>query len=218
MGEDEDDDDIGLEGVYKAPIATSDYEPARVEAAHDQPFYVVSPFKLGALFMATLGTYQVYWFYKHWKCHQHYLPRKVSPFWRAVFSIFFTHSLFSTFQVRASERQPVQSLANMATLFVALSIASRVLERLVSPEGSLGTLDAIQWVVGLAIVVPLLVAQRLANIASGDPDGNTNSKFTLLNFVFLGLGSLFWLAIAASVVLPDEDNSRFPDDGSAEYD
>lgn len=103
----------------------------------------------------------------------------------------------------------------MAALYVVLSIASRILDRVVSPDAPLGMLDAVHWAVGLGgVLVPLVVAQRVANLACEDPEGVTNSKMTFTNFVFLGLGVPFGLAIAASFLLPPNDPSSSPGEGN----
>lgn len=205
MGERE----VGLSDAYQPPIAgDAPFVPARA-ATPEKPFYVVSTSKLLVLFFTTLGSYQLYWFYKHWKCHAPYAQRKVSPFWRAVFAIFFTHTLFSAFQMRAAERQVGRPLKEMATLYVVLTIASRVLDRLVSADTPAGPLDLASMVIGLSAVAPLVVAQRVANAACDDPEGATNERFTAVNYVFMGIGSLLWLGIAASLALPVDDPALY---------
>ena len=60
----------------------------------DQPkFYVVSEFKFTLLFFGTLGLYQIYWFWNHWNSFKHSTKTSMIPILRAIFSIFFTHSL-----------------------------------------------------------------------------------------------------------------------------
>jgi len=208
MGERE---EIGLEDAYKAPIATNEFV-ATPAVVHPQPFYVVSTSKLIVLYVSTFGVYQVYWFYKHWKCFRDYADRSVSPFWRTFFTIFFTHSLFSNFNLKASERGAGQPLSGMATLFVILSILSRILDRVLASSTATSLLDVVGWLVVLANVVPLVVAQRVANAACDDPEGRVNTRFTLVNFIFMGLGGLLWLAVIAGAIMPE-----LPDESGVQY-
>ena len=170
---------------------------------------MVSTTKLLVLFFSTLGTYQLYWFYKHWKCHAPYARRAVSPFWRSVFAIFFAHRLFTAFQMYAGEQNSGRPLQGMATLWVALTLATRMLDRLLPSDGAVSLLEVAHWCVGLSAVVPLYVAQRVANAACGDTEGGNNSQFTPVNYIFIGLGSLLWLANLASLALPDSGNPDF---------
>ncbi len=61
--------------------------------------FIVSPSKLAILSVVTGGVYDIYWLYRQW---QHIKLRdslSVKPFWRAVFYIFFTYSLFKRLQL-----------------------------------------------------------------------------------------------------------------------
>ena len=64
----------------------------------DKQFYVVSVKKFTILFFFTIGMYVLYWFYGNWKRYKAYSGKNIWPVPRAIFAIFFTHSLFSEVQ------------------------------------------------------------------------------------------------------------------------
>ncbi len=80
------------ENVYAVPesiLNDSQVVPVR------QMFYVVSKTKFLVLFFCTFGMYSLYWHFKNWKQYKDYHKDRIIPALRAIFSIFFTHSLFS---------------------------------------------------------------------------------------------------------------------------
>lgn len=190
---------LDIEQVYKAPVASG--ATAELEASTAAPFYVVSGNKLLLLYIGTLGVYQVYWFYKHWKQYRPHLGRDVSPIGRGIFSIFFVHELFRAIHAwsdkhgRPSHWKP----SSMAGLYVGLTIASVVVDRVSNAVGSTGLMNTVALAVGLAACVPLYTAQAAANVACGDPEGKSNSAVTVQNYLFLMLGGLFWLLTVAGL-------------------
>ncbi len=60
-------DDRDVAAAYRAPAADADYGSPRTAAPGEAAFYVVSIPKLTILFVATLGVYGAYWFYRHYK-------------------------------------------------------------------------------------------------------------------------------------------------------
>lgn len=79
------------DNVY-APPASAVVEPAPAGADHS--FYVVAPAKFCLLFFFTLGMYHVYWFYMQWARYRRGHPEvTIWPVARAIFSVFFAHSL-----------------------------------------------------------------------------------------------------------------------------
>jgi len=184
--------------VYRAPEAD-----LTLPETESPEFYPVSRFKLMLLYFATLGLYALYWFYRHWRQVKAHSAASIWPVPRAIFSIFFAHSLFARFD--AAARRRADDIAwrprLLATLYVVFAIIGNLSDRL--PR--LG-LDEI-WV-PIASVVSLLViaytlfhAQLIANIACGDPAGLSNAKITLPNLLWSLFGILFWLVAIAGFAL-----------------
>ncbi|NCC70255.1 zinc ribbon domain-containing protein [bacterium] len=65
------------------------------EINNNIPNYLnISPSKLVFLSVITCGLYEFYWFYYNWCREKEKTDKKIMPFWRAVFSIFYVSELF----------------------------------------------------------------------------------------------------------------------------
>jgi hypothetical protein len=185
---------------YRAPQST--LVEASPEQTGDALFYVVSSTKFWLLMVATFGLYSVFWFYKHWSL----LNRQHGGYWpvpRAIFSIFFTHSLFGEIDHLLKRKQlPFHwSPGGMATLYVVSSIAMNVSSILADKGIISGTVDLLSSLLIFPIFGSLYVAQRAANVAEGDPRGTSNSRFSGANIVWLLLGGCLWLLILMGTAL-----------------
>ncbi len=163
----------------------------------EQSFYVVSFKKLLILNVATLGIYTVYWFWKHWTLWRQAIGSNVWPIPRAIFNIFFVHSLFRQINEKAEEvtSQAMPSLHMPATVFVISQITYQIIDR-VLPED-----------VNLLLTVPLLIAflgleiwclwqaQMQANFACHDEEGQSNNNFGVGAYIVIALGVLLWVLI-----------------------
>ena len=95
-------------------------------------FFPVSEGKLITLYIASFGLYSIYWFYKNWQLQQATMEKKISPVWRSIFSIFFTHALFKRIDQQAVnlDKKHRFSANTLATLFVVAIIVSNILDQL----------------------------------------------------------------------------------------
>ena len=170
------------------------------------PFYVVAPTKAALLMFATFGFYTLYWFWRHWKIHKIDKRLDLWPVPRAIFSIFFTHSLYNEFDyriVRSGQRHR-WSPGGWATLYVVAAIGGRILDRLPETVISLHASILLLIVVLSSSTLSIYHAQRAANIACGDPAAEANRRLTLANYVWLGIGALWWALVALGTLLPEE--------------
>lgn len=70
-------------------------DKAKAERAKkDIPYFSISLTRLAALSILTFGIYDLYWFYANWKSIKAITHEKISPGWRAWFSVFFAWQLF----------------------------------------------------------------------------------------------------------------------------
>jgi len=185
--------------VYQAP----DSEVLTKETDQSE-FYIVSPRKFLILFFSTLGLYSIYWFYKHWALYKVSNNEDMWPVMRALFSIFFTHSLFELFDVRVREKDPEYKWfpSGLATGYVILSIIETVTERMSAKEIGTPIVDIIGFIAFPIIGIILHKAQVVANIGCGDPQGESNDNLTPANFVWIAIGALLWaVAILGIYVL-----------------
>jgi hypothetical protein len=192
------------ENIYAAPEANLvDTDVASVKPA----FYVVSPVKFFTLFFFTLGMYGVYWHYKNWALYKvAYDDRDPMPVMRAIFSVFFTHTLFSVIDIRlkAEEKDFAWNPGLWATLGVAALLASNIIDR-IPAAGAVGDLLAfmpipLTFLYGFA----LFKAQRAINVSCNDPQGKSNRSITWANCIWIFLGAALLTLALLGVFLPGE--------------
>lgn len=187
--------------VYTPPQAELTAPPV---AAIAPAFYVVSITKLVLLSFATLGVYGLYWFWRHWKLHKLDKKLDIWPVWRAIFSIFFAHSLNREIDYRLTRKgiRHAWSPASWATLYVFSVIAARIVSRI--PDSVLAPNPAfyLSMVCVAGMILPMVHTQRAANLACGDPTAEQNRRLTAPNWAWLVLGAVLWLLILIGLMMP----------------
>jgi hypothetical protein len=188
-------------------MSDSLYAPpkAHLGAGHERlahQFYVVSTLKMMVLMIGTLGLYALYWHYQNWLLYKHEAQRTQSPdadIWsvlRAVISPLYTRPLLREIEAhgKANARPMRGSVNTIAPVMVFLAILNYYLSFFV-PEKS-PYHDAAN-VAGLVILVPLMLsyraAQRFINDSCGDPEGESNKRFTAANVAWLLIGGAIWV-------------------------
>ncbi|WP_303748180.1 hypothetical protein [Stenotrophomonas pigmentata] len=188
------------DNVYAPPQSSLAQETAVPSAL--PPFYVVSITKLVLLYVATMGFYSLYWFWKHWARHKRDKKLSIWPVPRAIFAIFFAHSLNQEIDHRLQRagKRYSWSPGMWAGAYVISAIGGRIVSRI--PETILPALPS--FGIGILLLainaMALVQAQRAANLACGDPDGSGNARLTAANWAWLILGGLFWLVIGLGIV------------------
>ena len=167
-------------------------------------FFPTSQKKLVILFVATFGGYAIYWFYKNWALQKN-MGEKVIPLLRAIFYIFFTHSLFRSVENFANSKRISKSwdASSLATVFVILTIISNILDRTAEQSETYGIVDFASFVVTFILLGPIYMVQEVVNKINDDPQGRLNSSFSIYNYIFIILGVLMWMLIAAAVIQLD---------------
>ena len=143
------------------------------------------------------------------------MDKKIYPLLRAIFSIFFTHSLFNRIDRQASKLEKKHRFnANlMATFYVATIVLSHLIDHLsMAGDGSAGTrfliheslsgniLIIISIALFLLSAFPLLQVQATANRINDDMLGYLNHRYSIWNYILIAFGSLFWLMLALGVL------------------
>ncbi len=160
---------------------TFEFQPPVVAVGEGVPLYFpVSTTKLVVLSVCTLGLYQLYWFYKHWQQIKQNERSDISPFWRTFFTIFYLRPLLRSIKDTA-ELYGVEAKFNPLTLtlvFLGLNLCGNV--------GSAG------WIISLFAIVPLIVAQGVANQINEAtaPGHDRNDTFTGGNIAAIIIGGL----------------------------
>jgi hypothetical protein len=178
--------------VYQAPSAE-----LLNEGSEPFEFYVASPRKFVILFAATFGLYQLYWFYKNWSLYKKWSGDSIWPVMRAIFSIFFAHTLFRSVddKLRRQNMAFVGTANGTATIYVALTILSGLSDRLSSHSIGSPYAEFASFLLLPLIGWMLYRAQVSINMASGDKKGAVNSALTVANYLWIALGVLFWIVV-----------------------
>lgn len=180
------------DNYYQPPASRVDDAPAAGPS-----FYVVSPRKFVLLYLLTVGMYTVYWFYQNWTLFKRQHDLKIWPVPRAIFAIFFTHSLFAEIDRAAGSRSVryAWNAAGTATTYVVLSIVNSLISQLANRDIGSPMTNLAALLMVPAVMFPLLAAQKAANSAAGDPDGDSNSALTAANIIWMVVGVLLWLLV-----------------------
>lgn len=185
------------DNIYQAPQA----ELSEAEAL--QEFYVVSIKKFCLLYFFTCGIYVIYWFYRNWFLYKQYHQKTLWAPFRAIFSIFFAHSLFKKIDGSLQEKgeRYAWSPFLLATAYVLLTVAGPIFDLLA--ERSMALPWSIYASIAFTLIVGLLLvpAQKAINIALQDPNGSTNASVNLANVIFCLLGVLLWCIVVMDLLV-----------------
>jgi hypothetical protein len=185
------------DNIYAVPESSLHTES---EAPVVQEFYVVSKLKFFLLFFCTMGLYGFYWNYRSWKQYKIANNEDMWPVARAIFSIFFTHSLYGIIDMRAVEKDSSYKWSpNLwATLVVVSIIADNISGRVGGNEALVNSFIFFNLIArGLFV----FQAQKVANIACGDPDGISNSHFSPLNFLWIFMFPIIFVVAVIAAIL-----------------
>lgn len=182
------------ENFYRAPASSLDKVDHVESAAVTDKFYVVAPTKFLALYMATLGYYGIYWFYRNWKQFKQQTGEDMWPVPRAIFSVFFTHQLarYVDYTLESQGRSFDWNARLCATWLVVLQITCNVADRMAYKETASPYSDILALLILPALALAHLTMQRAINAACGDTDGATNSKLTGANWAWIVAGGIIW--------------------------
>jgi hypothetical protein len=174
---------------------------------NETPFFPVSEGKLITLYILSFGLYGIYWFQQNWKRQQPMMDKKIYPVWRAIFSVFFTHSLFKRIDQQAVHL-PQQHKFNanvLATFFVAAIVVSNVIDRLsINTEETQSIINTTLIITSIVLFLlsayPLTRVQATANRINNDMLGYLNHKYSVWNYVLIILGVVSWLMLVMGLL------------------
>jgi hypothetical protein len=179
-----------LSNPYAAPKARVDDAPPAQGAA----YFPVSALKLALMSVATLGLYEIYWFYKNWKAMQESGEKLNAPI-RAVFYPLTAYWLFRHIRQRAAAAG-VEAGFHAGALATALFFLSGLTWRLPDPW----------WLISyaaFALLLPVRSAIERINEKAA-PGAGHNARFSGWNIFGLVLGAVMFALIILGLVLPQE--------------
>jgi hypothetical protein len=177
------------ENLYAPPKAAV-ADVSLDHADSDIWFFPVSLTKLIAMTFATLGMYQIYWFYKNCQLIKVRDEPHIIPLARAIFGVVWCYGCFSQIE-RAEEKlalMPALAAGPWAGAWVVLVLISQVHH----PLSWLG-------LISLTLFIPAQIHVNRLN-ATVAPGHNPNGRFTGWNWVAVAFGVLIWAGIGLGLL------------------
>jgi len=94
-------------------------------------YFAIPPKRFALFSILTFGIYEIYWFYKNWQAVKKAEGQNISPFWRAIFAVFFCHGLFKKLLESAKAHGYKESYSPgwLATAYIVLLLVGNGLSR-----------------------------------------------------------------------------------------
>lgn len=194
------------------PRSDSPYAPPQAVVADPavlrvvSPHYVVGARKFFLLYLLTWGLYGIYWFYLHWARIRTAKRQEMWPAARAIFPVFFTHSLARELDesLRKAERDYTWSPTAVATTLVVLQFVSSFLDRWSWSQSE----SAAVTIISIALLLPIAglswSLQHVANLACDEPTGDSNRRLTWANGLWLAAGTGLLVVVLMSFLVSTE--------------
>jgi hypothetical protein len=142
------------------------------------PYFPVARHKLIVMSLATLSTYQLYWFYKNFEMMAARKKESGSAFWRALFAPITAHGLFAQVRLDARSRFITVgwSAGGLAVIYFILNIAC--------------FLSYPWWLLALASVFAVLPVHATAEAVNAieAPNGPRNDIYSTWNIIAIVVG------------------------------
>jgi len=153
--------------------------------------FSVSTQKLVIMWILTLGFYELYWFYQNWRSIKIQEEKKLSPFWRAIFSVFYCYTLFKRI-IRSANEKGHKGKNTPGTLAMAYIFFVIVTSKAPSPYDFMGILT----------IVPIYYVNNAVrfNNLSINPQYQERQRLTTGEIWFIIIGILFWLITIADLL------------------
>lgn len=180
-----------MNAFSKAPDAA----PLNARSSAGTPFFITSITKMCLLYIATMGAYTLYWYYKQWTRQRRYRGENISPVWRSVFAMLFTHNLCARVaQHSVVAHQSIWRWRWLATGVVALMVYQLIIVLAKTPH--LPQQWRVAWGFGFLATGDLLILlgfiQQRINLVCHDPKGASNSRLSAGNWLWLMVGLAMW--------------------------
>jgi hypothetical protein len=159
--------------------ALADEDPAAPEfdlPAGETAYFPVSTLKFIVMSVVTGGLYQLYWSYRNWKFVKNHYKRKILPFWRAWFVLFFHYDQVRQIKTDLGARVLVDYRPGWLTIAYLVWL---LVWRLPEPFSLVTYLDFVP-------LLPVVAAINAANRVS-IPEERMNSRFSGWNLAVIAV-------------------------------
>ena len=173
------------------------------EVVVNTEYFAISPKRLALFSILTFGIYEIYWFYKNWVAVKKFEGAKVSPFWRAIFAVFFCYNLFKRVLESAKQQgyQNSYSPGWLAAIYIGLLVIGNGLSRTETYDVGFNLF----WLaVVVATFIPLLSVQKAINFNNEKikEGGVLRESFSGGEVVLIVVGVLWMLLVLWGTFLP----------------
>jgi hypothetical protein len=165
-------------------------------------FFVRRPGALFAASLVTVGIYDIYWFYKNWVAVRDAGSKKISPFWRTVFTVFYVYPLFRLMNLQAKRYgYDGQSAGLLALGYVLVPYISAIGDSTQQTNTVTPLMYGAQLLGTLVSIFFLVTAQQAAIFANAKGHGEpTYEKFSRFEVGIVVVGVLLVLASGGSLL------------------
>jgi len=155
--------------------------------------FSVSTQKLVVMWVLTMGLYEIYWFYRNWRAIKIQEDKKLSPFWRAILSVFYCYSLFKRI-IRSANEKGHKSKNTPGALTLAYIFFIIISSKAPSPYHLIGNLT----------IIPIFYVNNAIrfNNLSINPQYQERQRLTMGEVWFIIFGILFWFVTIADLLTP----------------
>lgn len=182
--------------------ATPEAELVELDVQNNNEYFTVAISKMLVLSIITLNLYNVYWMYKNWQLQKLHANYNCIPVLRAIFQIFFTHSLFVGINETAKIKghKVTWNAALLATIYIALLILGNLADRIWPTEGAFTLAVFVPMVLPPVIAFIMIPVQKTINQLNGDPKGLENHSFNWANWLVVVFGVIFWILMVVGIL------------------
>lgn len=156
--------------------------------------FSVSTKKMVVMSLLTFGIYEIYWFYRNWRAIHLQEGKKLSPFWRAFFSVFWCYSLFKRI-LDSAVNKGLKTRNSPGVLTLCYIILVIITSKAPDPFDLIGIFSFIP-------VICVNNAARFNNFAV-DPQYQEKQKLTTGEILFVILGIIIWVLNIVYYVFPE---------------
>jgi hypothetical protein len=136
-------------------------ETLEISKSNDSKFLYISESRFIVMSILTLGIFEIYWNYKNWSYIKKRDNLDIQPVWRAIFGIFYIHSLLS-FIEQDNEMNQIEksafSASSLATGWVIMILIGNILGKF--DDISINTLGIL---ISVSSIICLLPVQKHIN-------------------------------------------------------
>ena len=188
----------GAPGLVTSQKLSSPLIPAAETDIEQRYLFLYIPvWRLIFMSILSFGLYERYWMYMNWRYVKERDSLNMRPFWRAVFAIFYCHSLLRRIHEDNDSRAmqvPLFPAGSLATGWVILSIVSNLLGS--SPDIAVGMLAA--FIPTFLCLVP--VQNYINSVGEQRSFGRHYHPWPSGHFILVVLGIITWALILTELV------------------